>query len=383
LRNASLLLSLSLLSLGCRSSDDDNGNDKNTDASPGSAGGGNGSKMGGVTAGGVKCSAGYTCSDDPKSDVVWVIKNDGNVNGPNCQSVCEGALSQNCEYRACDAERVIEFPDRAAFTGIAAGLGFTCRDGGCWDSVSPSEGQYLVSIATDPKDGSRTCYFPKEGKLSCSTDPGNANCFGERYASVCPCVVKALDQACKYECPPHKTTRAVWKTTGTSCLERINYWRKKACEDGWVECPPAGLPPMTECTACHECTNSEAQTDSKAGAHSSFTRCGEFVQGEGGGTTCADVIDGFVSERAPGKDGVMRCEGHCGPIVAPGCQTFSWGKARDSGFHTLNWGNCAAKACAGYCGGNPGACFTHNTSPSLTCDDPNVAAEPGPKRSCP
>jgi len=329
------------------------------------------------------CAPGYTCFAPPGSDAVWVMKNDGNVNGPSCDAVCVDALSRSCDYHACDEGRAVAHADIAGFSGIAAGLGFTCRPGGCWDSVSPAPGQYLVSIATDP-DGSRACFFPGETTHSCSNDPGNANCFGERYASVCPCVVKPLDQACQWSCPPNNTTRAVWKTSGTSCLARINYWRKKACEDGWVECPPAGLPPMVECTACHTCANSEAEWDSQNGAHASFTRCGESVQGEGGGATCADVIDGFVSERAPDEAGVMRCTGHCGPIVAPGCQTFHWGKARNSDFHTLNWGSCDASACQGYCDDHPGECFTVETSPSMTCDDPAVGSEPGPTRlACP
>lgn len=377
--NRSAFLSAALLlALGC--------NPSNVDNSAGGAGGtgGAGGAAGATNVGdGVQCAAGYTCYPEPGTDVVWVMKNDGNVNGPNCKAVCENALSQSCAYHACDDGHPAEPPGSAAFTQIAAGLGFKCREGGCWSSVAPAEGLYLVSIATEP-DGSKTCYFPAETKLSCSTDPGNANCFGERYASVCPCVPKALDKACNWECGPNHTTRAVWKTSGTSCVERINYWRKKACEDGWVECPPAGLPPMVECTACHECVNSEAEYDSMNGAHASFTRCGEFVQGEGGGETCADVIDGFVSERAPDKDGVVRCTGHCGPIVAPGCRTFSWGKAKNSGFHTLNWDGCAADACQNYCTNNPSDCFTVATSTSLTCDDPDIGAEPGPQGAkCP
>jgi hypothetical protein len=135
---------------------------------------------------------------------------------------------------------------------------------------------------------------------------------------------------------------------------------------------------MVECTACHECANSEAEYDADNGAHASFGRCGENVQGEGGGATCADVIDSFVSERAPDEDGVMRCQGHCGPIVAEGCQTFFWGKDRDSGFHTLNWRSCNVEQCQSYCDDNPDDCFTHETSPSGECDDPDSGAEPGP-----
>ncbi|MBF0441483.1 MAG: hypothetical protein HQK54_06235, partial [Oligoflexales bacterium] len=331
----------------------------------------------------LKCAKGYTCFAQSGTDVVWVMKNDGNVNGPACQSVCESALSENCSYYSGNKGQPCGSANIAGFAKIAAGLGFKCRQGGCWSSVSPGEGLVLVSIATDA-GGSKACYFPKETNLSCSIDPGNANCYGERYSSVCPCVAKALDQACIWDCPPHNTTRAFWKTKGTSCLERINYWRKKACEEGWAECPPAGLPPMVECTACHECTNSEADWDSRNGSHSSFMRCGELVQGEGGGATCAAAIDGLVSERAPDKNGVMRCTGHCGPIVAPGCQTFSWGKARDSNFYTFNWGSCNASQCKSYCDNNPGTCFTLPGSTQMTCDNSGTGIEPGPKRpTCP
>ena len=67
-----------------------------------------------------------------------------------------------------------------------------------------------------------------------------------------------------------------------------------------MECPPAGLPPMAECTACHECSNSEADYDQANEAHASFGRCGESAQGEGGGATCADVIDAFDGLPASG-----------------------------------------------------------------------------------
>ena len=323
------------------------------------------------------CAEGYRCWEAPDSDVVWVLREEGNVNGPTCSAVCRQALQNNCAYHACDQGRAIEHPDMEAFEPVAGGLGFTCRAGGCWDGVAPGEGMYLVSIE-ERDDGTRACYFPDEAAVRCDTHPGNANCFGERYSTVCPCVVAPLDGACEWSCPPTSTTRAVWKTEGTSCLARINYWRMRACEEGWVECPPAGLPPMVECTACHECANSEADHDQANGAHASFRRCGENAQGEGGGATCADVIDSFVAERAPDEDGVMRCQGHCGPIVRHGCQSFSWGKDRDTGFHTLNWGGCNAETCQSYCDDHPGDCYTVETSPSGECDDPDVGAEDNP-----
>ncbi|MEM7437574.1 MAG: hypothetical protein AAF436_20645 [Myxococcota bacterium] len=370
MKRVGVAIVLSLLTVGCGPEQNPGGSDRggsNDVVNPPT-----------TTPGGVKCNGGYTCADDPDSNVVWVMKNDGNVNGPTCQDVCEAALDQNCEYNACDEGRNVEYPDIDRFAPIAEELGFTCRPGGCWWPEAPSEGLTLVSIATD-EDGSKSCFFPSETQRSCNTHPGNANCFGERYAAVCPCVPKPLDEACEWECGPHHTTKATWKTDGTSCVERINYWRKRACEEGWVECPPAGLPPMVECTACHECANSQAEYDRENGAHASFKRCGERSQGVGGGPTCADVIDGFVSERAPDEDGVMRCQGHCGPILTPGCATFHWGKARDSGLHVLNWRSCNAETCQSYCDENEGECFTHETSPSLECEDPDDGKESGPR----
>ena len=342
------------------------------------AGSGSGETEGGtIHPDGTKCAPGYTCWPDAENEVVWVMKDDGNVNGPTCKNVCEAALGENCAFHACDAGREVAYPDIDSFAPVAEGLGFSCREGGCWWPEAPGTGLYMVSIDTDDQ-GTKSCFFPKETSLSCDTHPGNANCFGERYSSVCPCVVKPLDQACTWECPPHNTTRATWKTEGTSCIERINYWRKRACDEGWYECPPSGLPPMVECVDCHPCANSEAQFDSQNGAHASFGRCGENVQGEGGGATCADVIDAFISERKPDENGVMKCEGHCGPILSHGCQTFFWGKAKDSNFHTLNWRSCNVETCTSYCDENPGECFTHETSPSTTCEDPDENAEPGP-----
>ena len=368
-----VVIALSLVTLGCGSEGDGAG----SGSERGAGSGGTGAEPT-ITPRGVKCNDGYTCADDPDSDLVWVMKNDGNVNGPTCRDVCEAALDQNCEYNACDEGRAVEYPEMESFAPIAEGLGFTCREGGCWWPDAPSQGLYLVSINTSD-DGSKSCFFPTQSQHSCDTHPGNANCFGERYAAVCPCVPKPLDEACEWECGPHHTTRATWKTEGTSCVERINYWRKRACEEGWVECPPAGLPPMVECTACHECANSQAEYDRENGAHASFKRCGERSQGVGGGATCADVIDSFVAERAPDENGVMRCQGHCGPILTPGCATFHWGKARDSGLHVLNWRSCNADACQSYCDENEDDCFTHEASPSLECDDPDDGSESGPE----
>jgi hypothetical protein len=292
----------------------------------------------------IACAPGYTCFQE-SSTRVWVVKTDGNVNGPNCESECETALCPSGSFHPCDPSRTIV--SGTAFNAIATGLGFSCKPGGCWGSTSGLQ-QMWVSISGTV----RSCYFPSNltGTYDCNANPGNANCFGERYALVCPCAPSPLDQACRWQSPPMNTAVAKWAPSGPTCLERINYWRQRACAEGWPECPPCGLPPMVECVACHECANSQADYDSVHGAHSSFTRCGDMSQGEGGGTNCAGVIDSFVAERQVFNDsnGQVVCRGHCGPIVEAGCQTFFWGRTV-GGFHTLNWGTCNPAACSGYC----------------------------------
>jgi hypothetical protein len=212
----SALLAL-LLVVGCgRSSQESGSGDGDSSGDGDASGDGDGLSEGDLgppttSASGVTCNPGYTCSDDIDSDVIWVIKNDGNVNGPSCQDVCEGALDQNCAYHACEDGHPAAAKTAEDFAPIAEGLGFGCRAGDCWESQAPGEGMYLVSIGT-AEDGTKTCYFPTEEQLSCDSHPGNANCFGERYATVCPCKTRPLDEACTWECGPHNTTRATFKT---------------------------------------------------------------------------------------------------------------------------------------------------------------------------
>ncbi|MCA9644454.1 MAG: hypothetical protein KC492_27365, partial [Myxococcales bacterium] len=185
---ASLLLSL-LATFGCDGGSNEvlDNPDGGSGASGGNGNGGSGGNGGGGsggaagTAGGnsggtagttvncpdgtancpeLSCAPGYTCTADPDDPgTVWVMKDDGNVNGPSCQKVCERALPQNCSYYACDDGRSVNHKDMASFGKIAEGLGFECREGGCWDSVSPTAGQVVVSIDTDA-NGAKSCYFP-------------------------------------------------------------------------------------------------------------------------------------------------------------------------------------------------------------------------------
>jgi len=184
-------------------------------------------------------------------------------------------------------------------------------------------------------------------------------------------------RACDTSCPERKYED--FDLTCSSCLCRINYWRKKACDEGWPECPkPCSLPPMTECPAadCHLCANSQSEHDFLTKPHNTNQRCGWASQGQATGPNCASVIDQFVAERTPGS--TTPCSGHCGPIFRQYCTEFSWGKNKDEnyhnrpgfGFHSLNWhkskrgcneGGSKGK-CTDFCEANPDKCFTVSTS---------------------
>jgi len=301
------------------------------------------------------CNDPYTCWKDEVADIVWVM---GGDIFEDCKSSCERALDEYPDFYACKSDQPIH-TDANSFEPISTGMGFSCIGNGC--DFEPSGGLWI-----DRTDNcERTCAFPtSDGVYDCNHKVGNANCFSERYTLPCPCNIKLLDEACEWSCPDHSAPVAPWPENeeGTSCLERVNYWRKIACEEGWPECPPAGLPPYVECTSCHECANTQSEYDAIFGSHASFTRCGEMSQGSGGGRTCADVIDAFVSERED-TDGF--CQGHCGPIVSPGCNTFHWGRTEEpngAGFYhfTLNWGNCNTGKCDAHCEsveGTDEACF--------------------------
>lgn len=292
------------------------------------------------------CEPGYTYwTDNREGNLVWVKKNEG---GGSCTASCAVGLRGNSKYYTCDEGRS-GFDNLNELQPVANGLGFNCGGGNtCWGNQSPVEGHMLVTKGNDP---TKSCYYMGGDSFTCANNPGNANCFGERYSSICPCKVVALDGACHFDHPGHYPENPTFgqngKASATDCLNRINYYRKLACDEGWRECPPSGLPPISECTCCHECANSESAYDAVYGAHQSFTRCGERSQGQGGGANCAAVIDGFVSERFAKKDsnGQYICDGHCGPIVAPGCWAFHWGKDPNSSFHTLNWRSCDCQKC--------------------------------------
>ena len=140
-----------------------------------------------------------------------------------------------------------------------------------------------------------------------------------------------------------------------SCIDRINYWRKVACEEGWANGPSQGLPPMTECTCCDQCSNGQAEYNSLHGSHKAWLNCGERSQGETGGETCAQAIDALMNDVVTLPDGTKSCpEDHCGPVLAHGCRTFLWGVNKAGTFWSFNWGyegGYAASKCQSFCTG--------------------------------
>ena len=338
----------------------------------------------------VPCNEGFTCWKDESSEIVWTIGGDYTK---SCKFTCQNAHSASTDFYSCKSD---EPPRRNEneLQPISDGMGFNCESNVCDWGGSPNLGQMMVSANGDDCD--RTCLLPNsDDYLKCNEPIGQANCLGERYTLVCPCHTVPLDESCEWSCPDHSAPVAKWPEnmeTGTSCLERINYWRKRACNEGWHECPPGGLPPIVECTSCHKCANTQSEYDVIFGSHSSFTRCGESDQGSGGGPNCAALIDGFIAERDLLFNG--KCLGHCAPILYPGCTEFHWGRTKETNeaghyHYTLNWGSCDTDTCNSYCDSVEGTdddCFSSGVE-TLSChdgptdppsvvptDDPSIAA---------
>lgn len=332
------------------------------------------------------CQDPYTCWEHESTGTIWVT---GRARVEPCRDTCEHAIrgSTSTDFLSCDSEVTVPTTFEE-MNYIANNLGFECKPSPWCDWGF--DGLFAVEEETDACE--RTCMLPQNPAENPTFDcwattgyPLDANCLGERYWNVCPCKVKALDEGCPWPCPDYSAPVAKWPEdieTGTSCLARINYWRKKACDDGWPECPPEGLPPMVECTKCHECANTQSVYDEIHGAHSSSSRCSTGgAQGSGGPglPNCAAIIDGFVAERDWAFDGL--CLGHCAPIVDPGCESFSWGVS-PNGFYTLNWGGnvVCSDECVEYCHsveGTPDACFPSGQ------ETPSCEAEPTPLPSPP
>ena len=249
---------------------------------------------------GLECEEGYDCYTDPTTNVVWVRKHTASSSGPTCKQVCEQSLFNNNEFYTCDITQQL-YHNYDSFKSIADGLNFTCKTGNCGGTTGAKQIRVSRGLATGDE---KECFFPRDditGTFSCDSHPGNANCFGRRYTLICPCVSKPLHQACSWTTPPYYPVEfgLDWGERGAnvnnaSCLDRINWWRKKACDEGWPECPKQvsnilpyiisyinptmlilykGLPPMTECICGHRCANSQSEYDRQFGAHKSFKRC--------------------------------------------------------------------------------------------------------------
>eukprot|EP01084_Bolivina_argentea_P087734 158459_1 len=131
------------------------------------------------------CQMGYTCYEDISRLVIWVKKDDGNIHSPTCKKVCEDALLNINSTCISNQPPIFDIP---SFSDIATGLNFSCLSGDCWNGISPTEAAGLMLVTYNIPN--EKCYFPAPDynqSLSCTTVPGNSNCFGDRFSIICPC----------------------------------------------------------------------------------------------------------------------------------------------------------------------------------------------------
>ena len=304
--------------------------------------------QGAVTTG---CADGFTCWDDG-AGTIWV-KRDAGARGWSCAATCEHALCGTGDFHVCDHNRVLP-RTLDEFEPIYTGLGVECREHTCpWYIAHAAAIQHNNGAGSKPM-----CPLPdsdEHAKVDCFKDMGNANCASARYSFACPCIARELENACFWpDTSAIQPTIAAWPTEEEvdegGCLARVNYWRKRACDEGWPECPPCGLPPMSECVGCHECMNTKADTnfdsfDAGTGYHASNGRCGGSNENNGGGSqaSCGAWIDNFL------RNAEGNCHTHCNQFLAEGCTTMKWGKKPDNNRHTLQFYNCNEETCSDYC----------------------------------
>jgi hypothetical protein len=72
----------------------------------------------------IACHPDYICHEE-SPDLVWVLRKDGNVQGPACKEVCSDALCSTGQHYSCDDTRAVP-TDFTSFSNVTTGLGFTC-----------------------------------------------------------------------------------------------------------------------------------------------------------------------------------------------------------------------------------------------------------------
>mmetsp|Transcript_15749 Transcript_15749/g.23861 ORF Transcript_15749/g.23861 Transcript_15749/m.23861 type:complete len:203 (+) Transcript_15749:1318-1926(+) len=126
------------------------------------------------------------CWRDTDSDILWAY----GVGGEDCHSTCSLAGATPSAYQ-CDETTPID-GGLAQVSDIMSNFGpntynandpgeFTCNLGRCWSGTSSRQ----IAIYEYRSD----CYVPTNTDVYvCGSKFGNANCYGERFNQVCPCV---------------------------------------------------------------------------------------------------------------------------------------------------------------------------------------------------
>ncbi|CAB9508519.1 expressed unknown protein [Seminavis robusta] len=139
------------------------------------------------------CAPGFSCWEND-SGLLWA-KYNGEASGMDCNEVCFTAFSGNPMFHTCK-EGVPAPSTINGLTAVMDGLGFDCRGNPnkpnpCWGGMSPPTlgGTILISAGDQT---SKNCYVPTESTLSCGQVVDGANCYGELFSSVCPCMEEEL-----------------------------------------------------------------------------------------------------------------------------------------------------------------------------------------------
>ena len=125
------------------------------------------------------------CWNDDSTGIMWAY----GVGGEDCHSTCSLAGASPADYM-CDEDT----PITGGFDQVSSIMTnfendynsndpdeFTCSKGGCWNGESNK--QIMIH------EYNSNCYIPTNSqKYSCDTRFGNANCYGQRFNQVCPCV---------------------------------------------------------------------------------------------------------------------------------------------------------------------------------------------------
>lgn len=138
--------------------------------------------------GGNVCPSGIQavrCWTDNSTGILWAY----GVGGEDCHSTCSLAGATSSDFKCDENSPIVGGFDEVS--KIMANFEnpynendldeFTCTTGSCWSGESNK--QIMIH------EFNSNCYFPtNDQQYTCTTAFGNANCFGQRFNQVCPCV---------------------------------------------------------------------------------------------------------------------------------------------------------------------------------------------------